>query len=299
MIYYKKINCPICSNENFKVLIKGQYEKYSKDQIKSIFSSSSNNFIDQVVECKNCKFIYLNPRLDSEIIISGYEEVEDTTFVSQDKFRIKTFESSLEKLNRNINLKDKKILDVGSANGAFLYACKNKGFNATGIEPSKWLVELGKNEYNVNLVNGSFEKFEFNEKYDVIFFWDVLEHVFDLDLTRTKIDEILNKNGYLVINCPDHDSLMRKILRTKWPFYLSVHLYYFNLKSLMNIFSKQFIFEKKLIHFQYLSFGYVLSRAKKYFKFFSFVEKLVKILGINNFSIKYNMGQTTFVFKKK
>lgn len=299
MNIYNKINCPICTSENFKILIKGQFEKYSKDQIKNIFSSSSNNFIDQVVKCKNCKFVYLNPRLDSNIIISGYENVQDSTFVTQDKYRIKTFENSIEKLKKIIEFKDKEILDVGSANGAFLYACKKKELNATGIEPSKWLVEKGKEKYKVNLINGSFEKFEFAKKYDVIFFWDVLEHVFDLNLTISKINKILNKNGYLIINCPDHNSIMRKVLKNKWPFYLSVHLYYFNLESLMKIFSKEFEFKKQFAHFQVLSLGYVLSRAKKYFKIFFLGEKIVNTLKIYDVSVKYNMGQTTFIFKKK
>ena len=92
---------------------------------------------------------------------------------------------------------------------------------------------------------------------------------------------------------------MRKVLKNKWPFYLSVHLYYFNLESLMKIFSKEFEFKKQFAHFQVLSLGYVLSRAKKYFKIFFLGEKIVNTLKIYDVSVKYNMGQTTFIFKKK
>lgn len=298
MSFFKIIPCPICSSKEYLILKKGNYNQYSVEEIKKKFSSSSDTFIDQVVKCLNCKFVYLNPRLDNNIILEGYTNVVDKKFISQDFLRLKTFSQSLKKIKKILNLSNKKILDVGTANGTFVKACLKNNVVAEGIEPSKWLVNLGKKNDNLNLHCGSFEEFNFKKKYDFIFFWDVLEHVFDLNITKSKILNILNKSGYLIINCPDQDSIAQRILKFKWPFYLSVHLYYFNENSLKTFLKKDFTLIKKFPHFQYLELDYVFERASKYFPFFSYFRKFLDFLKIKKLPFKYNMGQTTFIFKK-
>jgi SAM-dependent methyltransferase len=298
MNFYKTIPCPLCNSKEYFILKSGDYNKYSADEIKKKFSSSSDFFIDQVVKCKNCKFVYLNPRVDTSIILEGYSTVIDEKFISQDAFRIKTFIESLSKIKKKINLNNKKILDVGAANGTFVKVCLSDNLIADGIEPSKWLVYQAKINDNIDLKCGSFEKFDFANKYDFIFFWDVLEHVFDLEITKNKILNLLNKDGYLIINCPDHDSIAHKVLKFRWPFFLSVHLYYFNENSLKNFLKDEFTLIEKFPHFQYLELEYVFERASKYFSFFKYLKKVLNFLKINKLPFRYNMGQTTFIFKK-
>ena len=89
-------------------------------------------------------------------------------------------------------------------------------------------------------------------------------------------------------------------MKFKWPFYLNVHLYYFKKKTLESIFSK---YDFELIlnfpHWQYLQLGYIFERASKYFSFFLIFKKISDFIKISKISVPYNMGQTTFVFKKK
>ena len=66
----------------------------------------------------------------------------------------------------------------------------------------------------------------------------VLEHIPNLHETLKTINKLIKKNGYIIINVPDYDSLARKILQKKWPFYLSVHLHYFNKNSLIKLSNK-------------------------------------------------------------
>lgn len=86
-------------------------------------------------------------------------------------------------------------------------------------------------------------------------------------------------------------------MQKKWPFFLSVHLYYFTLASLKRVLGNEFVFIKKFPHFQSLEIGYVLKRAKKYFSIFKFIELMFSKLKINHIPFIYNLGQTTFIFK--
>ena len=255
-----------------------------------------------MVKCKNCEFQYLNPRINSKIIFDSYKLNSDEIHVGQDKNRIKTFKKSIKKIIKNLKI-DKlhlyKFLDIGSASGAFLKTIKDLGFLEEGYEPSKWMVEYGKKNYDVNIKQGSIENVNDANKYDFISFWDVLEHVTNLNETLTKVQKISKKNTILIINVPNIDSVACKLTGFKWPFYLNVHLYYFSNSSIKKILKKyDFELVESFPHFQYLEIGYLCSRAKKYLSFFSIIEKIFSIFGMTNLPIIYNLGQTTFVFKK-
>ena len=62
--------------------------------------------LDQLVECNECNFQYLNPRIKSEIIFSSYAENEDETHILQDKLRYITFKKSVKKIIRLLKIKE-------------------------------------------------------------------------------------------------------------------------------------------------------------------------------------------------
>ena len=303
--YLELISCPLCRSSNFDVKKKSNYSNIKNiNDLLSIYKSSADELmLDQLVSCRDCDLQYLNPRIKSDIILKSYSENTDEQHLSQDKMRYKTFFQSMKKIFKkikfsNVNNNNNKFLDIGSASGVFLKVIKDMNFIETGFEPSNWMVNYGKKKYKVNISQGLIENVE-SDKYDFISFWDVLEHVTNLNETLTKINKLSKKNTYLIINVPDIDSFSCKIMKNKWPFYLNVHLYYFKKKTLEKAL-KQFNFElvDKFPHWQYLELGYLLSRASKYFNSFSLIKNLINYLGLSKIIVPYNMGQTTFIFKK-
>lgn len=302
--FLEKINCPGCDLSEYTILRKAQYKnvKNYEDLIKIYKSSADELLLDQLCKCNNCELVYLNPRIKSDIIFQSYTDNLDQQHISQDEQRYKTFSKSLNKIIRRNNIKNyenKKFLDIGSASGVFLKVLKSFNFIEEGYEPSKWMTEYGKKNYFVNINNGSIDDVRLENKYNFISFWDVLEHVTNLKETINKINLLAAKDCILIINVPAIDTLACKILKKKWPFFLNVHLYYFTEKTLRNLFEKKnFRLLDKFPHFQYLKLDYLLFRASKYF----FIFKLFYIIVKNNFlgkiSVPYNVGQTTFVFKK-
>ena len=302
--YLEKINCPCCYKNSFKIIKNSNYKNIDNlEKLKNVYKSSSDDLlIDQLVECDFCSFQYLNPRINSKIILDSYQDIIDENHISQDKFRLKTFSKSLKKIIKFLNLKnfnDKFFLDIGSASGIFLKALKDLGFNEEGYEPSKWMVSYGKKNYKVNINQGFINDLNEDKKFDFISFWDVLEHVTDLDKTLKKVEKLSKKKCYLIINVPNNNSLACKLMKKKWPFYLNVHLYYFSKKTLENILLKyNFRLVKSFPHWQYLSLGYICIRGSKYIKILKFFGKFFNFLKLSNVSIPYNMGQTTFIFEK-
>ncbi len=300
MVEFENIKCNLCGSNNYKIIIKNKYDKEKQEDLKIKFRSSGDEtLIDQVVKCNNCGLIYINPRIKSDNIIKGYSEGKDEAFVSQEEGRIITFERCLKIVEKY--KKEGKILDIGTAGGTFLNVAKKRGWSVYGVEPNKWLCEWGKKNYDINIKQGTLldHKFE-NGFFNVITLWDVLEHVPDPKKILEECYRILKSDGLLVINYPNIGSWISKVMRSKWVFLLSVHLYYFTPKTIKEMLKKtKFSIIKTKPHFQTLQLGYLIFRMKEYSKMLHKQgNMIVNILKIKNFQIPYWLGQTLVIARK-
>jgi SAM-dependent methyltransferase len=257
-----------------------------------------------MVQCTSCSFQYLNPRVKWDIILDSYSNAVDPVFMQQNPMRIQTFKRSLRKLISRFKIKpeaSKRVLDIGSAGGAFPKAASDMGFSVIGIEPSAWLCEAGRKAYGLDLRAGIFEEGQFPPKtFFMITLWDVLEHLPDPAKMLQSVKPILQDDGYLVINLPDSDSLMSRLLGSRWPFLLSVHLSYFTPKTLKRMLAQNgFKVISVSPHFQTLELGYAVKRAASYFKWLSLVEKGLSAVGLYHLPLIYNMGQMMMVAQKQ
>lgn len=301
---YEEFNCPICKNNNFKIL-RFKNDKISDKVMRetNLFSASSNyKLFDQLVQCYVCSHVMTNPRLSTKDLIESYSNSTENNHFLQNNFRIDSFEKVLKKVikKNNLNPSDREfnVLDIGCASGSFLNAAKKiTNWNLKGIEPSKTMVEFGITNYGLDINQGVFMENSFpNDKFDMITLWDVLEHVNHPDKLLYDIAKKLKINGFLIINVPNLNTITARMMKYSWPFYLAVHIHYFKnntLKKLLANYQLQVIYQKP--YFQKLGFGYVLYRAAN-----SFYEKIEYNKFFRLFDqvpIWYNMGQTTFIAK--
>ena len=296
---FEAIACPLCSEVRFSIVYPGTFpKKLSGDFLKNVDRSSSDQTLfEQVVRCVACGLVYLNPRLKPGTIVGSYAEGEDSLFVKQDAFRIRTFTSALKHLRKKRFFrfsKETKALDIGCAGGAFLRAAKNLGISAVGVEPSKWLGEYARSQHGLDVRTGVLKDQSFPEKsFDLITLWDVIEHVPDPSAELLLISKLLKPGGLLVVNYPDFGSLPARVLGRKWPFLLSVHLVYYTRRTIRKQLRKAgFRIIDIRPHWQTLELGYILKRAGSYFALFRFFAWLVEKLGLSSFPVRYWIGQT-------
>jgi SAM-dependent methyltransferase len=131
------------------------------------------------------------------------------------------------------------LLDIGCGTGEFLNACKESGWNITGIEPSEIARKNAEQKYNITPLPQE-KIFEINEKkFNVITLWHVLEHVHQLDKTMEQIVKILADCGTLIIAVPNCNSFDAKKYGAYWAAWdLPRHLYHFTKKDIETLFKK-------------------------------------------------------------
>ena len=297
--------CCICESTSFHEVYPNRYSLIqSTHDYKVMMSASSHSpLIDALARCSQCGHLQTNPRLDMEEVLEGYATAIDPDHVMQDKHREKTFVraiSRLDALSTLRNSKNTRVLDIGCASGAFLNSVSRQfSWTGVGLEPSRWMCEFGKQTYGLDLRPNYFSADLFStDSFDLVTLWDVVEHISEPNQVFRDIALVLKGDGYLIVNVPNSDSVASRLFGRRWPFLLAVHIHYFTPKSITKMLGKHgFEVVESRPYFQSLGFGYLLKRGASILGWQ--VQHSTAMSYLDSISLKYNMGQTTFVARKK
>ncbi|MDP1729075.1 MAG: hypothetical protein Q8L27_02645, partial [archaeon] len=136
--------CNLCGGTEFKTFFKTK----GKEEGTKFFASSDVIGNDLLVLCKKCNLVFVEPMPDEKKMIEEYSNFKDERFASQAKGREITFNKNLIEIEKYT--KKGRILDIGAANGPFLFMARKRGWEVEGIEPNKYLVNWAKKNYNLD-----------------------------------------------------------------------------------------------------------------------------------------------------
>ena len=299
--HLESVPCFLCGADDYDIVYEARYEREKDVDLEKKFRASGDELlIDQLVKCRRCGFRYVNPRLRGDLIFSGYTEGDDPTYVSQLQARERTFEASLDEIARASGGTG-RLLDIGTAAGAFVAAAKARGWNAEGCEPNKWLAEWGARHYGLTIRQGSvFEQDYADNSFDVVTLWDVIEHTLNPREMLDRCCRLLKPGGVLVVNYPDIGSWIARALGRRWLFLTSVHLYYFDRGTIGRMLeSTGFQVEVVRPHWQRLELDYILSRGSVLSQALSNVSRrVVGLAGAGRSQVPYWLGQTFVIARR-
>lgn len=100
-----------------------------------------------------------------------------------------------------------KLLDLGCADGGFIFECSKLGYEVHGVEFNKTLYEAGMNKYGVKIYNDDIYKFLKNHQkiFDVITFFEAMEHLTDPYKLISLVKDSLKSGGYIALCVPNRD----------------------------------------------------------------------------------------------
>jgi 2-polyprenyl-3-methyl-5-hydroxy-6-metoxy-1,4-benzoquinol methylase len=203
-----KVKCPIC------------YTEVEERNFKETYVSPYNNQEYKRYECPNCDVHWWEPLktipefYESEVfeVYIAFHEGVVARLREHHKAFFKYFPSNVRG----------RLLDVGCGDGRFLKHAKEQGFEVWGIDFDKKSVENVKRSLGIDTVFAtSLEEFhkyakEKNLKFDVITFFEVLEHQ---DKPREFLDIVkglLKEGGYIAGSVPNRDRLFVEI---EWKYF--------------------------------------------------------------------------------
>ncbi len=223
----ENIDCLICSQRDPKLL-------YANDRY---------GVPVRTVLCRNCGFIYTNPRMSKESTNHFYKSdlyrkiyggIENSLNTYTSRFQYnpkKNFNVNDYSANESFflflekgNIEYKTVCEVGAGGGWNLVPFMKAGKETIGYEPGQFLVELGLSK-GINLFRGLIE--DVRGTYDLVVLRHVLEHFID---PLSALNNISNHTRrYLAVEVP---GIVDKI-----PSIQQAHIMYFSLNTLPKLLS--------------------------------------------------------------
>tara|TARA_A100001011_G_C14158329_1_gene777107 strand:- start:345 stop:1061 length:717 start_codon:yes stop_codon:yes gene_type:complete len=129
-----------------------------------------------------------------------------SNFGSLDNYQRKYFDKLINKIKSD-KYKSFKVLEVGYGNGSFLSFAKYNKWEVHGVEVNNILLENARKK-GYRIFSSIEEAINYKEKYDLIFAFDVLEHLNTNQLEELfiSINILLKHNGSFIARFPNGDS---------------------------------------------------------------------------------------------
>ena len=176
-----------------------------------------------VVRCQRCRVLYNSyfPSKDqsAKVFSEDYHfGVQKAAFEIQRKDyqndpSIPLFEHGLNILEQRLGRRG-RVLDVGCGLGTFMKVADNRGWKPCGVEISQHAAEHTATKYGFEVFNGEIEEATFaDSSFDVVTFWDVIEHVSLPRDNLLRAYQLLTPDGLLLITTDNFDCLISDVGR--------------------------------------------------------------------------------------
>ncbi len=208
--------CPACHNLNVAQAFEYQSLNYRR--------------------CCACETLYISPaptesaHLEYVVTSSAMAYWRDCMPEDMKKSRRPMYQDRVEyskSMFSKLGISPKVSLEIGAGNGEFAEALSD----ATTIEQIVLLEpqELNLRNNNIQIIKGGFEELECTQKlFDVIFAWEVLEHILEPDNFLRLIRIVLKPDAPLIFSTPNERSVETRELGTNSTNILFDHVRLYN-----------------------------------------------------------------------
>ena len=178
-----------------------------------------------VVRCRHCGLIYLRVRPTPQSMVRYYPPeyspyrpaIQDESFFLMRWMRRRKVQKRRQIVERASDCVPGRILDVGCSTGIFLDAMRRSGWETYGVEINTTAAQYARQRFGLKVFVGQLTDAHLpSDSFDVMTFWDVLEHTFDPLESLHEANRLLIKGGVIGITLPNWDSLDRMIFGHEW-----------------------------------------------------------------------------------
>lgn len=229
-------NCDLCGSSNNTLLLQAGDYRYGHPEMFDI------------VKCRSCGLIYLNPRPTFEAINKLYEEdytpIDKMDNLKQPNGSRKSLKKILGpfwyRIGGYYGISEIKVegrfLDIGCAKGDTLEASRDMGAEVYGIEVNPKSAEICKGK-GLNVHCGTVEDSGYpNDYFDSIWMSQVIEHLHSPKNSLKEIRRILKPGGRLYLFCPNAGSYPAKFFGKYWHgWHIPFHFYAYTRETIMKL----------------------------------------------------------------
>ncbi|HEU4385095.1 MAG TPA: class I SAM-dependent methyltransferase [Anaeromyxobacteraceae bacterium] len=220
--------CPLCRGGRLALRFRARGAR-SGDATAYRCTSFGHRRHGPIWSCLDCGLLFQWPQPDPDALLRAYADVVDPVYMAERDNRLLTFRRLLRHLGPGAG---RRLLDVGAYCGYFLEAAREGGFRAEGLELSRWAAEQARKGGFPVYAEALHERARSGERYQVLTMWDVVEHFGDPRAELEAAFRLLQPGGRLWLSTIDAGSLLARLLGSRWPWLMEMHLFYFDRANL-------------------------------------------------------------------
>ena len=226
------------------------------------------NFTFNVVQCTNCRAVYLDPQPTAQQLDHAYSEhyygEQEKKFFSPFELIIDYFRKQRARKLTSYLSPNAHILDIGCGNGRFLHFVSQLGsYHLHGVELPGKAAQRAAQIPQMHLKIGTLQANDFApQSLDAISMFHVVEHLPNPAEVLEIMGNIIKPNGIAIISFPNIDSWQSRFFKGKW-LHLDPprHLYFFapnDFSAVMEKYGFETI-DAKYFNPEYNPFGFLQS----------------------------------------
>lgn len=160
---------------------------------------------------------YLDPVSDisPQVDASQLTDQEAAYIETQLQANAQRFQHQVEILRKHLSLKNANVLDIGCGGGLFLSLLQREGAQTLGIELSDSRAHYAATKHGLEIhkrpIESEFWQTGYQNHFDAVTLWDVIEHVNYPLQTLQCATNVLKQGGLLLIDTPSRDSFYHQV----------------------------------------------------------------------------------------
>lgn len=231
----------------------------------------------RVVQCSSCGLVYVTPRRDASRLREMYQteywkssSAKDfgyTDYLRDEPLYLRTYRRRFAVLDRNFSA-PARVLDVGCAAGFFLSVAKERGWRCLGVEVSPPMGQFARDRYGLDVRTGTLiEQSLPAASFDLITFWDVVEHLDEPKAVLREAHRLLAPGGKLLVETQNVASCFARLMGRRWQHYKHAeHIYHFDPKTVRRLLADcgfETLECRSSLGGKYVSLEFIVERAQR------------------------------------